>query len=60
MYKITKISEPYVKETHKGYAVCVNVNNVTPIMLGWIYDDKMSAEKKLEYLKRVVLEREED
>ena len=60
MYKITKISEPYVKKTRKGYAVCVSVNNATPIMLGWVYDDKMPAEKELEYLKQVILEKEED
>lgn len=60
MYKITKLSEPYIKETPRGYAICVNVNDAIPIMLDWFYSDRIFAEKGLEYAKQLILEKEED
>ena len=60
MYKITKVSEPYIKETPRGYAVYADVNDLTPIMLDWYYSDRIFAEKGLEYAKQLVLEKEED
>lgn len=60
MYKITKLSEPYIKETPRGYAIWADVNGKTPIMLDWFYSDRIFAEKGLEYVKQVILEKEKD
>ena len=60
MYKISNISEPYIKETPGGYAVCADVYEIGPIMLDWFYSDRIFAEKGLEYVKQVILEKEKD
>lgn len=57
MYKLSNITDVYVKQNQHGYAVYADLDNLNPIMLDWFYENENLALHSMKYIKENVLER---